>query len=42
VVEEGKPRFAGDLWELIQKVEEIGERVRAVTGVGFPSRWPVI
>ncbi|MDE0121863.1 MAG: amidohydrolase family protein [bacterium] len=42
VVEEGRPRFAGDLWELIQKVEKIGERVRAVTGVGFPSRWPVI
>ena len=42
VVEEGRPGFAGDLWELIQQVEEIGRRVRRVTGVGFPSRWPVI
>ena len=42
VVEGGRPGFAGDLWELIQQVEEIGRRVRRVTGVGFPSRWPVI
>ena len=42
VVEEGRPRFAEDLWELIQRVERIGKRVRAVAGVGFPSRWPVI
>ncbi len=42
VVEAGRPRFAGDLWELIQQVERIGERVRAVTGVGFPSRWQII
>ena len=42
VVEGGRPCFVVDLWELIQQVERIGERVRAVTGVGFPSRWPVI
>ena len=41
VVEAGRPRFVGDLWELIQQVEKIGKRVRAATGVGFPSRWPV-
>ncbi|MXX01782.1 MAG: amidohydrolase family protein [Acidimicrobiia bacterium] len=42
VFEAGRPCFVGDLWELIQKVEKIGKRVRAATGVGFPSRWPVI
>lgn len=42
VVEAGRPLFAEDLWGLIQEVEKIGERVRAVTGVGFPSRWPVL
>ena len=42
VVQQGRPCFVGDLWELIQQVERIGERVRAATGVGFPSRWPVI
>lgn len=42
LVEAGRPRFGGDLWELIQQVEKIGKRVRAATGVGFPSRWPVI
>ena len=42
VVEAGTPRFVNDLWGLIQQVEEIGERVRRVTGVGFPSRWPIV
>ena len=42
VVEAGTPRFVDDLWGLIQQVEEIGKRVRRVTGVGFPSRWPIV
>lgn len=42
VLEAGRPLFVDDLWELIQEVEKIGQRVRAVTGVGFPTRWPVI
>ncbi len=42
VVEAGAPRFVDDLWGLIQQVEEIGKRVRRVTGVGFPSRWPIV
>jgi 5-methylthioadenosine/S-adenosylhomocysteine deaminase len=31
-----------DEWDLIQRVAEIGERVRQRTGVSFPSRWPVL
>lgn len=42
VVEAGKPCFVDDLWELIQQVEEVGRRVRKVTGISFPSRWPII
>ena len=42
VVEAGRPRFADDLWGLIQRVEEVGKRIRKVTGVGFPSRWPIV
>ena len=42
VVEAGTPRFVDDLWGLIQRVEKIGKRVREVTGVGFPSRWPIV
>lgn len=42
VVEGGRPCMAGDLWELIQRVEEVGKRVRSVTGIGFPSPWPII
>ncbi len=42
VVEGGAPCFIDDLWGLIQEVEEIGRRVRSVTGTAFPSRWPII
>jgi cytosine/adenosine deaminase-related metal-dependent hydrolase len=42
VVEGGRPRFVDDLWRLIQQVEEVGRRVRRATGVGFPSRWPIV
>jgi len=31
-----------DEWPLIQRVAEIGEKVRERTGVSFPSRWPVV
>lgn len=42
VVEAGRPCFTDDLWGLIQQVEEVGRRVRRDTGVGFPSRWPIV
>ena len=42
VVEAGRPCFVDDLRGLIQKVEEVGRRVRSATGIGFPSRWPII
>ena len=41
VVENYKPTFV-DEWELIQRLQAIGERVLAKTGVSFPSRWPVV
>jgi 5-methylthioadenosine/S-adenosylhomocysteine deaminase len=31
-----------DEWQLIQKVQEIGQRLLARTGVHFPPRWPVV
>ncbi|HJN91909.1 MAG TPA: amidohydrolase family protein, partial [Dehalococcoidia bacterium] len=31
-----------DEWRLIQRVVEIGRRIRERTGVSFPSRWPVV
>jgi cytosine/adenosine deaminase-related metal-dependent hydrolase len=31
-----------DEWQLIQKVQGIGERLLARTGVHFPPRWPVV
>jgi cytosine/adenosine deaminase-related metal-dependent hydrolase len=41
VVDDHKvPRL--DEWRLIQRVAEIGERIRERTGVSFPSRWPVV
>ncbi|PKB79160.1 MAG: hypothetical protein BZY88_14750 [SAR202 cluster bacterium Io17-Chloro-G9] len=40
VVEDHQPLFV-DQWELIQKVQELGERLLARTGVSFPSRWPI-
>ena len=41
VVEAGRPLFV-DEWELIQKVQEIGERLLARTGVSYESRWPMV
>ena len=41
VVEDHEPLFV-DQWELIQKVQELGENLLARTGISFPSRWPII
>ena len=41
VVEGHRPLFV-DEWELIQKVQVIGEDLLARTGVSYPSRWPVV
>lgn len=41
VVEDHKPLFA-DEWELIQKVQGIGEDMLARTGLSFPPRWPIL
>ena len=41
VVEDYKATFV-DEWELIQKVQSIGEEVLARTGVSFPTKWPMI
>ena len=41
VVEDHKPLFV-DEWELIQKVQKIGEDMLARTGVSFPQRWPTV
>ena len=41
VVENHEPLFV-DQWELIQKVQELGEGLLARTGISFPSRWPIV
>ena len=41
VVENHEPLFV-DEWELIQKVQELGEGLLARTGIPFPSRWPMV
>lgn len=41
VVEDHKPLFV-DEWDLIQKVQRIGEDMLARTGLSFPSRWPIV
>ncbi|HXH10374.1 MAG TPA: amidohydrolase [Alphaproteobacteria bacterium] len=41
VIEDHQPMYA-DERELIQKVQGVGERLLARTGVSFPSRWPVV
>ncbi len=42
VVVQGYTALYVDEWELIQKVQEIGQRLLARTGVHFPPRWPVV
>lgn len=41
VVENHDPTFV-DEWELIQKVQTIGENLLKRSGVSFPSRWPIV
>jgi cytosine/adenosine deaminase-related metal-dependent hydrolase len=41
VVEGHRPLFV-DEWELIQKVQTIGEDLLSRTGVSYPIRWPVV
>jgi cytosine/adenosine deaminase-related metal-dependent hydrolase len=41
VVEDHRPTFV-DEWQLIQKVQELGEGLLARTGISYPSRWPVV
>ena len=41
VVEEGEPLFV-DEWELIQRVQDLGQKLLARAGVSFPQRWPMV
>ena len=41
VVENHQPLFV-DEWELVQKVQQLGEDLLARTGVAYPSRWPIV
>ena len=41
VVDHHAPVFL-DEWELIQRVQILGEGLLARTGVSFPSRWPIL
>ena len=41
VVENHEPLFV-DQWDLIQRVQKLGEGLLARTGISFPQRWPII
>ena len=41
VVEDHEPLFV-DQWELIQRVQKLGEGLLARTGISFPQRWPIV
>ena len=41
VVEDHIPLYV-DEWELIQRVQQLGEGLLERTGVSFPSRWPLV
>ncbi len=41
VVEDHSPVFV-DEWELIQKVQELGQGMLQRTGISFPQKWPVV
>ena len=41
VVEAHKPTFV-DEWQLIQKVQALGENMLARTKISFPQRWPMV
>ncbi len=40
-VEDHRPVYV-DEWDLIQKVQVLGNDLMARTGVSFPSRWPIV
>jgi 5-methylthioadenosine/S-adenosylhomocysteine deaminase len=42
IVVQGYKVLYVDEWQLIQKVQSLGERLLARTGVHFPSRWPIV
>ena len=41
VVEDHRPTFV-DEWELIQKVQSLGEGLLERVGVSYPPRWPIV
>jgi cytosine/adenosine deaminase-related metal-dependent hydrolase len=42
VVVENHELLFVDQWELIQRVQKLGEGLLARTGISFPSRWPIV
>ena len=40
-VENHQPLFV-DEWELVQRVQELGENLLERTGVSYPTRWPIV
>jgi cytosine/adenosine deaminase-related metal-dependent hydrolase len=40
-VDAGKPVFV-DEWDLIQKVQGMGENILARTGISYPQKWPIV
>ena len=42
VVVENYNLVYADEWEIIQKVQEVGEHLLSRTGISFPSAWPII
>lgn len=42
VVEDGRPTFLDDEPALLDAVERVGRRIRAATGIDYPSPWPVV
>ena len=41
VVEDHRPLFV-DEWELMQRVQDLGTRMLARTGISFAPRWPIV
>ncbi|MFQ6029206.1 MAG: amidohydrolase family protein, partial [Dehalococcoidia bacterium] len=41
VVENHQPKFV-DEWDLIQKVQRMGEDLVSRMGISYPTRWPVV
>ena len=42
VVVENYNLVYADEWEIIQKVQELGEHLLSRTGINFPSVWPMV